>query len=1125
LERSPKENWVERVGGLPRYIERIAKHLHYEKGKTISNAIAIAVNVVKKMCATGDLNFPGKQSANPKSRAQACAAVAEWEAKKARSKAKTAGRRVTESRREVQFARALELTEEAYKPIPPSWNFIDKTLGEIARRDGPGWYEGLAELDEAEDLIDELGIERVVAEELVEFNVLRHLGLPWNPAEHPRARPGRGGGRFISVLGKIEREAHRRPSGAGAGKGGRKLPAAPAAPQAVLPPGQRRWDPNNPNWGQTWFLEKGEPRYDTPSTHMLRVPPHLETGRKRSVEQHFADPRVHPRPAYPTEPGGQEQMFDPGVYSHAAQGGVVRTREQMRLGALSPGTPTGGADALTVDLAIGKVLGQYPNLKDWDLSGPNEVGGKKWWQVHVQFEGGQKATVHVSEDGETSLEAPKAAKAAPTIGKFIPPANAPQYDPEVATATPWAKHPKWEAALKVGDKVDVAWTSSNNSYAAHATVAKINPKSIRVKLDHAVGGAFGPETYPQGHQITVPTFITGTGTGSNMVFPRGQIKGIDDAIAAKPAPAAKVPPSQSGAIKFTPPAPGAKHGTYKFGEPKYAPSTQGGYQATGDTNVVSHMEPGTVFKGADNHLYKLHGDEWMQGKKGKVKAAHLENLDTGTHKNVPYFAIHGKEYEIHAPAGSFTPKPAGEPTSSEDVFNTLLSSVKGQQGSLSSVSGKNVVITGVIPGHTRNEAHALISAAGGTPQSSVTSSTHVLVTGDKVGATKINAAKKKGVTVMSWDEFKGLVEGQVGRDHAQLVSVRARLEEATDGSEIMRLRARRHALEQRIEEAVLTAKAREKIKASDFALPGRRYPIHDIKHARNALARVAQHGTPEEQKKVRAAVKRRYPNIDISEAVLTAAARKKLPKSAFAIPEEEAYPIHDEAHARNALARVTQHGTPEQKRRVRNAVKRRYPHIVAGGETEKKMKAARMSESDVEEAFGLGRLGRGVERSGVRMQRLSTRWDEQLHPRFHGKFAPKPHPMEVKSAAASGRLPRAELRDYSPEAQQAINLAFSRDVSGLGPEKHETLRSVMTPSSGPVTLHRLYPSTSENQSGVTSWTEREQIARGFAGSAGGRIETRTFPKGTPMLPMPRGPFTGEQEVLVDLGGGPRRKKR
>jgi hypothetical protein len=61
--------------------------------------------------------------------------------------------------------------------------------------------------------------------------------------------------------------------------------------------------------------------------------------------------------------------------------------------------------------------------------------------------------------------------------------------------------------------------------------------------------------------------------------------------------------------------------------------------------------------------------------------------------------------------------------------------------------------------------------------------------------------------------------------------------------------------------AKLTARGRKRMKASNFALPGRRYPIHDKAHARNALARVAQHGTASQKAKVRAAVRRKFPSI------------------------------------------------------------------------------------------------------------------------------------------------------------------------------------------------------------------------------------------------------------------------
>ena len=59
-----------------------------------------------------------------------------------------------------------------------------------------------------------------------------------------------------------------------------------------------------------------------------------------------------------------------------------------------------------------------------------------------------------------------------------------------------------------------------------------------------------------------------------------------------------------------------------------------------------------------------------------------------------------------------------------------------------------------------------------------------------------------------------------------------------------------------------STKERKKLSKKSFALPGKRkYPIPDKAHARNALARVAQHGTPAEQKKVEAAVKKRYPSL------------------------------------------------------------------------------------------------------------------------------------------------------------------------------------------------------------------------------------------------------------------------
>ncbi len=71
-------------------------------------------------------------------------------------------------------------------------------------------------------------------------------------------------------------------------------------------------------------------------------------------------------------------------------------------------------------------------------------------------------------------------------------------------------------------------------------------------------------------------------------------------------------------------------------------------------------------------------------------------------------------------------------------------------------------------------------------------------------------------------------------------------------------------------------------------------------------------------------------------AKLTYQKRKEMPKSDFAIPSQKskknpagkgAYPIEDKNHARNALSRVSQFGTPAEKAAVRSKVAKKYPGI------------------------------------------------------------------------------------------------------------------------------------------------------------------------------------------------------
>lgn len=62
--------------------------------------------------------------------------------------------------------------------------------------------------------------------------------------------------------------------------------------------------------------------------------------------------------------------------------------------------------------------------------------------------------------------------------------------------------------------------------------------------------------------------------------------------------------------------------------------------------------------------------------------------------------------------------------------------------------------------------------------------------------------------------------------------------------------------------AKLNTKERNSLKTGSFAIPEKRaYPIEDISHARNALARVSQFGSTSEKARVRRAVHAKYPSI------------------------------------------------------------------------------------------------------------------------------------------------------------------------------------------------------------------------------------------------------------------------
>lgn len=111
------------------------------------------------------------------------------------------------------------------------------------------------------------------------------------------------------------------------------------------------------------------------------------------------------------------------------------------------------------------------------------------------------------------------------------------------------------------------------------------------------------------------------------------------------------------------------------------------------------------------------------------------------------------------------------------------------------------------------------------------------------------------------DDF--VVEGQTIRKGSWYVAIQPTEEgrRAIEAGEFTGVSMEGTGVRTRVEKAQLRTAERNRLPASAFALPGRRYPIHDLSHARNALARVAQHGSPDEQRRVRAAVRRRFPQL------------------------------------------------------------------------------------------------------------------------------------------------------------------------------------------------------------------------------------------------------------------------
>jgi hypothetical protein len=87
---------VEKAGGLPKYIERVARHIRSDSGYSVSRAIAAAVSQTKKRAAKGNK--------------AAIKAIAQWERMKASSNVSASVLAEVDAGADISLIEELRLT-------------------------------------------------------------------------------------------------------------------------------------------------------------------------------------------------------------------------------------------------------------------------------------------------------------------------------------------------------------------------------------------------------------------------------------------------------------------------------------------------------------------------------------------------------------------------------------------------------------------------------------------------------------------------------------------------------------------------------------------------------------------------------------------------------------------------------------------------------------------------------------------------------------------------------------------------------------------------------------------------------------------------------------------------------
>ena len=261
----------------------------------------------------------------------------------------------------------------------------------------------------------------------------------------------------------------------------------------------------------------------------------------------------------------------------------------------------------------------------------------------------------------------------------------------------------------------------------------------------------------------------------------------------------------------------------------------------------------------------------------------------------------------------------------------------------------------------------------------------------------------------------------------------------------------------------LSYKERQGLSKSQFALPGKgegpegkqggSYPIPDESHARNALARVSQHGTTAEKAKVKSAVEKKFPDIEVGESKAAEEGERDVGSDKYAnyvknlTPGQDVDPRITNKLAAKTAARVMGprgSGTSRQASRIDDeyvpTVEEYVTHLesLEGEALEAELET--LSQNELLEILGTGLVKKAV---GAVTKRFSTQGRLKAAKKKGAKIKAKTDLATQKTGniAAKAGLKKAKAGLKAAKGPSKIG-GLAKKVVGAAPKKPVKVKSV-----------------------------------------------------------------------------------